>query len=420
MKVVSIAMKNKIRQYLVVIAIALILLFILFQFVYIAGVFLAAVGSVLLGVVSSIKTVFDSFVSATGFIVFLFMMGIMMVVRNTLIKSIAFNIGFVFLAICALETYFYLRQKNDSFSISLNAVKVNTPTTFWSTNKYLGVIPAPNSTSRMVSTYNDETLFDVNYTIDEHSHRISPPYKGGQEGKSLVFFGCSVTFGYGLEDEDTFPYKVGQKSKNLYKIYNFAFGGYGTHHMLSQIEHGFVKDIVKVNPGYAIYTVIPDHLRRIAGDTKWGASDPHYEIEDQRVVYKGLFSDDKSVISNAIKKVKDSHISHTLFEEALENNRIALFTAMVVDSRDKMKATFPKCKFVVFFSENTQRKLCDKMIESLEKNGVEVHRMSKMIPHFFDKTEKYQIHPPVELHPNAIANEYVANYVINHLIKTSN
>ena len=122
MKSNEMVMKDKIQRLLIVAAIALILFFVLFQFVYIGGVFLGALGGVLLGVVTLIRTLslFESFVSAAGFIIFLLMMAIVTLVRNAIVRSISFNIGFVFLAIGIFEAYLYAQQNNYSFAISLN------------------------------------------------------------------------------------------------------------------------------------------------------------------------------------------------------------------------------------------------------------------------------------------------------------
>lgn len=51
----------------------------------------------------------------------------------------------------------------------------------------------------------------------------------------IHFFGCSFTYGYGVNDEETFA-AITQKEWPNYRVYNHAVSGYGTVHSLLQLQ----------------------------------------------------------------------------------------------------------------------------------------------------------------------------------------
>ncbi len=82
---------------------------------------------------------------------------------------------------------------------------------------------------------------------------------------SIVLFGCSFTWGTGLNDNETFSYQLGKLTNR--PIFNRAMGGWGVQHMLYQLRNkDFYKHIIsenKKNPEYIIYTFISSHKSRI-------------------------------------------------------------------------------------------------------------------------------------------------------------
>jgi len=104
----------------------------------------------------------------------------------------------------------------------------------------LGAAPTIGVTGRSRLLNGNEVIYDVAYTIGSDRLRVSPPVHEPVVG-SVVFFGCSYTFGEGLPDDATMPYRVGVISGGKYQIRNFGFHGYGAHQMLSALEAGVVE-----------------------------------------------------------------------------------------------------------------------------------------------------------------------------------
>ena len=78
--------------------------------------------------------------------------------------------------------------------------------------------------------------------------------------KPIVIFGCSFAYGYLLNNEDTFSYKLSHLTKR--PVYNRAYTGWGIQHMLYQVrDDDFFKTVPE--PEYVIYVYFSDHIRRL-------------------------------------------------------------------------------------------------------------------------------------------------------------
>jgi hypothetical protein len=53
-------------------------------------------------------------------------------------------------------------------------------------------------------------IYDVTDTIDEKELRIAPPVQAVGPDGSVLFFGCSFTFGEGVRDREALPYSGGR------------------------------------------------------------------------------------------------------------------------------------------------------------------------------------------------------------------
>ena len=65
-------------------------------------------------------------------------------------------------------------------------------------------------------------LHNVTYTTESNGLRVAPPWRKNDLAGTVLFFGCSFTFGEGLNDSETLPYQVGIQSGGRYRTLNFA------------------------------------------------------------------------------------------------------------------------------------------------------------------------------------------------------
>jgi hypothetical protein len=137
--------------------------------------------------------------------------------------------------------------------------------TYFKPHPILGVAPKKDVQVRATKRYGDKQVYDVRYTIGTNGLRT-----GSQAGQgstpSVLFFGCSFTFGEGVNDNETLPYQFEEKARGRFKAFNFGFHGYGPHHILAILENAMERNIVAAHPPrYAVYQAITGHIDRCAG-----------------------------------------------------------------------------------------------------------------------------------------------------------
>ena len=155
----------------------------------------------------------------------------------------------------------------------------------------VGYCPAPGSSARSRKEVHGRTIFDVSYTIDQQGLRVAPP-AGPDVDATLISFGCSFTFGDGGEDDETWPYRVGVRSKGRVKVYNFAYHAWGPHQTLALLEGGRVERVVKPEGRVVgIYLAIWDHVNRSAGLGQFSITGPRYLLTDRRLRRAGMLID---------------------------------------------------------------------------------------------------------------------------------
>ena len=124
----------------------------------------------------------------------------------------------------------------------------------------LGSSPRPGSRTRYQLVDRGKTLIDTIYTIDEHGLRVIPDTAPPENAPTAAFFGCSLTYGDGVLDNETLPAQVAQRRPDL-QFVNFGFSGYGPHQMLANLESGRVEELCPNPPRRMIFQMIPDHVQ---------------------------------------------------------------------------------------------------------------------------------------------------------------
>ena len=85
-------------------------------------------------------------------------------------------------------------------------------------------------------------------TLLPNTLRITHPletYEAAKTKDEIWIFGCSFTEGWGLKDEETYPWLLQEKFPE-YEIVNFGVGGYGTIHSLIQFREALAAKTPKV------------------------------------------------------------------------------------------------------------------------------------------------------------------------------
>lgn len=296
----------------------------------------------------------------------------------------------------------------------------------------LGWALPPESVMTQTLSFEGELLYDATYTIGPDGLRISSPAERG-DGRSTecaLFFGNSFTFGQGLADHEALPFRVHEESAQRYRTYNFGLNGYGAHQMLSALQHGLVRDTVQCDREqvtHVFYQSITDHLRRSAGRVWWETRGPRYVLtEDGGVRSAGSFEDeedydeDRSLVeilgTQIIKSMIYQKIVQGTYVRKYSRDVIDLYLEIIAEARRVALADYPAAEFHILLwdEDNADNRA---IRDGLRRRDIKVHLMSDILPNYRadDLNDEYRIHVR-DPHPNALANELIAQYVIREVL----
>jgi len=247
----------------------------------------------------------------------------------------------------------------------------------------------------------------------------------------VVFFGGSLTFGHGVEDNQTLPYLVSLKSGGKYRTYNLGFNGWGAHHMLAILEHNLEKDILDCEPKFAIYQALVNHVDRVTGRGSWDKNGPNYVFDDNGdIVYEGKFSE-----SNQTDQL-NNYISDNIFLKYLYKSRIFRklaprvvltlnrssnvdrYLAIVEKAKTIFESRYPNSEFYIILWDDP--KFSDISIslihKSLLERGIKVFLVSDMLPDFRNNPGQYRLSPN-DRHPAPVAYDFISSYTIENILK---
>ena len=143
-----------------------------------------------------------------------------------------------------------------------------------------------------------ELLYDVVYNTTADGRRVTPPAVAAG-ARAVLFYGCSMTFGVGVQDAETFPYRFGEREAGRYVAYNFGLPGAGPHHALAFLEDGRERAVAREPVALGVFLLARYHAERVGGDVFWSQGTPRYRLEAGRVVRDGSF-DTKDEVARAV------------------------------------------------------------------------------------------------------------------------
>ena len=350
-----------------------------------------------------------------GFVLFGLLITFSLSVKSSTCKAVIFNLSVAILAVTIFECYLYFQQDTNCFYKGSYICS-----DYYQKDDLLGYAPKKNIKITSEKYLNNQCLYKVEYTINDIGLRVSSPIettKDKEENKyCILFFGGSFTFGEGINDDESLPYQVSiHTPKNSYKTYNFGFHGYGPHQMLSAIEHGRVKKIVKCSKKVIIiYQAIKDHFYRAQGLRSWDKHGPEYQLDkDNQLVYKGSFDVNYFLPIVLINQLEKSYLYNQFFynkQEYITEKTTHLFQSIITHSKNYAKNQFSNISFHVIYWDNEGKDTTiTNMFEQLKKEGVQVHFITHIISDIKLNESKYFIQS--DGHPNSTANEIISKYI---------
>jgi hypothetical protein len=281
----------------------------------------------------------------------------------------------------------------------------------------IGTVPYADSIYHSVLIKDNQTVYDVNYTIDSNCKRVTPDFDSSRS-KYALFFGCSIAFGEGLEDNQTFAYYF-QQQTNEYNSYNFGYSGYGTNHMFARMEFQNLTEQVREKDGAAFYVFFSDHVNRNIGSMNtfigWLSNAPYYEMKEDKLVRNKMFKNGRYWVSKFYELVYQTSIINYFkinFPNKLQPKHYELTVEVIQASKNKYIEQFGNDNFYVILYPSYKivpeedYKLFKQL---LTKKGIKYVDLDS----FIEYGGKYTLGG--DPHPNANTNKILVEELIKRL-----
>jgi len=225
----------------------------------------------------------------------------------------------------------------------------NSTTPSYKFDKHMGYIAFSNQTIQVTKTYsNNSLIFEAVYVFDEYGRRNSIL---GKNGKHIVLFGGSRTFGEGMNENQTLQYFLSRMYNHT--IYNYALPGYGTQQMLAHIERRNFENEINENQGIAIYHFLPSHFGRVIGDMQtmsWQVYDmPYFYLEKENLKRGGTFRSDRPLLNGIYRIIsKLNSIPGVQINYPIPRKKHAVLTFKIIErSKSLYESNFNRTFYVL-------------------------------------------------------------------------
>ena len=334
--------------------------------------------------------------------------------KHTSLRALWINFAVVVIAIGTVELYFEFREPVRMTGNYMDGYFVE--------HDLLGYSPAKARESRASKFHGKDLIYDVNYNIDNRGLRISPQVQDHITCGSVLFFGGSVTFGEGVEDDETLPYVTGVFTDGRFAIDNFGFHGYGPHQMLAALEHGIVDQTITEPVSYVIYQGMPPHVIRSAGKASWDRHGPRYIMNaNGQPVYSGPFDADLPHPLRWLRKQLDKSALYRWSSNLQQDptpDEIELYIAIVSKARDIVVSMYPTAEFHVLMWGDDGEKTYEAILDGFHRNKLNVHTIDTILPSYAQNPQSYKL-SPFDAHPNPRAYNKIARYISKRIIRSS-
>jgi hypothetical protein len=242
----------------------------------------------------------------------------------------------------------------------------------------LGYAPTPGKQVRARKTAGKELVYDGVYTISDLGVRVT---KGDPNGDTWLFMGCSMTFGEGVNDDQTLPAYFSAELGYRANVVNLGFHGYGPHQMLRSLETDRLRPLVHAPVKQVIYQSIWDHPQRAAGRVSWDLYGPSYTLTREGVAYAGPF---RGHLSGFVLKVLYKSdffrfvLDHTLYRPDLSEHDIELYARILERSAQLARDKFGTGFTVLYWDEDTE--LSRRVLARLQRTALPILLVSTVIP----------------------------------------
>ena len=328
--------------------------------------------------------------------------------QNIILAVITFMVSVFF-----IEVIFYvIRKVTDSPIITYTHIGVG----LFRNDSCLGYALTKNLKATYDEILIDKSKHDTSYIFktviktDSLGNRFTDIPGMQTRKKYAVFFGCSFTFGVGVQDTQTIPYYFAKYDTN-YCVYNFGVGGYGTQQILAKLQHTSIRKLIKQDSGICFYIYTYPQLGRVIGDkltyTSFGHDFPYYGYKHDSLHCFGTFGRNRVLISSFYTLMNKSNVVNYFninFPLRQNADHYKLTCDIIQKAYQEYKKQFHNESFYVVVYPTSEE-----ILKYLKYYNIKVIDLSKIL-NFYDK--RYYI-SDYDRHPTALAHELFAKKLIN-------
>lgn len=240
----------------------------------------------------------------------------------------------------------------------------------------LGYGPYPSTRIYLTWWSNVTVIKHMRFDTDAYSRRVTPVDDQEKRDNSILFFGCSFTFGEGVKDDESLPACVGRLA-STYMPYNYGFNGYGTQQMLARLQAPDMVDQVRHdNRVIVIYTFLDWHICRTIGNLPvymmWGKDMPYYCLDRVgSVVRRGSFRTGRPVRAWLYDLLGKSRFVWSIVKmnDVVSEKDVQLDAMIIRESRDTVEKKFKNGDFYVMLYPG-QYEYRDRLIRYLKMYNI--------------------------------------------------
>ena len=295
-------------------------------------------------------------------------------------------------------------------SANVGVTSEHSPASLTIPDHELGYALNPGARVTASRKWSDSTLFHGTYTITDAGVRRT---RGNPLGDTWLFIGCSLTFGEGVEDDETLPARFSEQLGWKANVVNLGTSGYGAHHLLRLFETGRLGGAgppVK----HVIYQAIPHHVTRAVGRARWDLDGPSYRISGDSIRFAGPFHGSAGIRAihilrkSDLGRLLDRHYRAMEPSDAEIDHYVRIVKKIAELSEKKLGARFS----IVYWDDDgnsTTKRIFDRLVST----GLPVIRTTSLMT----RRELDSLRLPHDNHPSPEAYRRLAAGLAGQLAK---
>ena len=216
-----------------------------------------------------------------------------------------------------------------------------------------GLVPDLDDTFIIRGLLTGREKVRARYRTDSFGRRLTGTKREPNRKKNIIFLGCSFTYGFGVNDEATFPYRLREKTD--LNVYNYGISGSSpslTLKILRDLKSDFLGDLNQEDTT-VVYTLIPEHLNRMVGTLLFFRHQPDSftnqpfitEREEQLIIHNS-FSEDPTYQKHVLKFLARIHLLKVFGVDLPElgKDHYELAAKILQEIERELKNSYPQIK----------------------------------------------------------------------------